>query len=426
MKNKFEQNIKSSLESYQAGFNPADWADMNTRLDSAFGKPAKISRTGKNILIAASVIAVAGLIYYFSASSNKMKDAAKTAVENPVIVKQQPAENVNQPVEEKNSSSTQKENNSAAVNASDKNSLVQDQSAEKRTAPQGKVEAPAENKQTPVQENNPNEKPALPSVISQQADAGSVLKAGFHADINKVCEGIPVQFSADENKIPCTYKWLFGDGETSVEQNPKHVFKSSGTFSVKLRLTSLADKKSDEQKNNITVAGAPSTDITYRPDEDNKLAFRFDAGADKTTELKWDFGDRKTASGQNPEHTFAQFGTYKVILTAKNNSGCITTVSKEVKVENKLFAPNSFTPNGDNVNDTWMPSFDDNCTFTLTVFDGSSNVVYSTSDRNSPWDGMNPKTGSVVKEGDLFTWKAVVKESNGELSTHSGKIVISK
>ena len=38
-----------------------------------------------------------------------------------------------------------------------------------------------------------------------------------------------------------TWKWSFGDGETSEEQNPVHVYSSAGTYTV-----SLTVKGSDE------------------------------------------------------------------------------------------------------------------------------------------------------------------------------------
>jgi len=54
-------------------------------------------------------------------------------------------------------------------------------------------------------------------------------------------EGSPVQFgsagSADPNGKPVTYAWSFGDGTTSTEANPSHVFVDNGSYAVTLTVT---------------------------------------------------------------------------------------------------------------------------------------------------------------------------------------------
>ncbi|HEU0079476.1 MAG TPA: S8 family serine peptidase [Longimicrobiaceae bacterium] len=54
-------------------------------------------------------------------------------------------------------------------------------------------------------------------------------------------EGSPVQFSsagsADPNGKPVTYAWSFGDGTTSTEANPAHVFVDNGSYAVTLTVT---------------------------------------------------------------------------------------------------------------------------------------------------------------------------------------------
>ena len=79
--NQFEQHIKSSLESYDPGFNSADWKDMNKRLDSLnAGKTT--STVAKGLLIAASVLATAGLVYYFSTNTTSTTATQQTVADN--------------------------------------------------------------------------------------------------------------------------------------------------------------------------------------------------------------------------------------------------------------------------------------------------------------------------------------------------------
>jgi len=70
----------------------------------------------------------------------------------------------------------------------------------------------------------------------------------------------------------------------------------------------------------------------------------------------WDFGDNSIAPfvfAENPTHIYADTGLFYVELTLSNTGGCVDSFGIEVCVnpDNKIFTPNSFTPNGDKCND---------------------------------------------------------------------------
>jgi len=74
----------------------------------------------------------------------------------------------------------------------------------------------------------------------------------------------------------------------------------------------------------------------------------------------WDFGDGTIISFDpninptvNPTHLYKDTGNFEVTLMLYNNGGCLDSFTTSVCLisENKLFAPNSFTPDGDYCND---------------------------------------------------------------------------
>jgi hypothetical protein len=59
-----------------------------------------------------------------------------------------------------------------------------------------------------------------------------------------------------------------------------------------------------------------------------------DAGDDISV-WSWDFGDGKNSNGQSPTHTYANQGTYTVVLEVTDNNAASATVSASFRVKNR-------------------------------------------------------------------------------------------
>ena len=84
----------------------------------------------------------------------------------------------------------------------------------------------------------------------------SKLVIQFTAEPRKIRSGASVQFypSVTGGFYPYTYEWTFGDGETSTEAEPVHVYNSEGTFTVSLKVTDDKGTIAEyERENYITV-----------------------------------------------------------------------------------------------------------------------------------------------------------------------------
>lgn len=68
-----------------------------------------------------------------------------------------------------------------------------------------------------------------------------------------------------------------------------------------------------------------------------------------------------------------------------------------------------FTPNGDGVNDTFMPKGVGIIKFTLQIFDRWGHQVFKTNDITEMWDGAAKNNDNSVKQ-DIYTWKAQVTD----------------
>ncbi|MGB0402579.1 MAG: PKD domain-containing protein [Salibacteraceae bacterium] len=80
----------------------------------------------------------------------------------------------------------------------------------------------------------------------------SIPVAKFEALPTKSCDGV-VQFNDKSENLPNAWEWDFGDGNTSVTQNPLHTYTTSGSFTVKLKVTNSFGLDSIATTSAVTV-----------------------------------------------------------------------------------------------------------------------------------------------------------------------------
>lgn len=156
------------------------------------------------------------------------------------------------------------------------------------------------------------------------------LKASFMGEPTSGKAPLSVQFTDLSAGNPESWLWNFGDGGTSIEKNPVHVYTEPGEYSVFLTVTRGDDRSSEIRYQYIKVfpAGKPpvpdfvATPTTgYAP-----LNVQFtDLSSDNPTAWRWDFGDGESSSLQNPNHLYLKPGTYTVCLEASNEFGAAAT-----------------------------------------------------------------------------------------------------
>lgn len=150
------------------------------------------------------------------------------------------------------------------------------------------------------------------------------------------CAPMPVMFSdkslAGSGDIS-KWDWDFGDGSIASAQQPSHVYTSSGSFNVSLKVTNSFGCTKTVTKNqyikinegvkalfNTSSAGLCAAPITVQFNN---------ASAAPAISYTWDFGDGKTSSATNPSHTYNSNGSYTITLIAASAQGCADTLKKQ-------------------------------------------------------------------------------------------------
>ncbi|HSX40138.1 MAG TPA: PQQ-dependent sugar dehydrogenase, partial [Candidatus Saccharimonadales bacterium] len=75
--------------------------------------------------------------------------------------------------------------------------------------------------------------------------------------------------SSDPQNLPLSYNWDFGDGLSSIEQNPTHIYQTNGTFTATLTVSNGAQTSSPVSKTIIVGDAPPQASITS-PTADQK------------------------------------------------------------------------------------------------------------------------------------------------------------
>ena len=144
------------------------------------------------------------------------------------------------------------------------------------------------------------------------------------------------------------FKWTFGDGSSSAQQNPQHLFNDfdrnlDSTYLVTLTAHSMYECVSSKDTI-ITVHPKPlalfEVSISLGCPPFNVDFINRSDGESLT--YNWSFGDGFTSTAENASHSFdndlQEIKEYDVILISTTNNGCTNSHSKQITVYPKVIA----------------------------------------------------------------------------------------
>jgi gliding motility-associated-like protein len=249
--------------------------------------------------------------------------------------------------------------------------------------------------------------------------------AAFAAAPQPACAGYPVQFT-NLSVNASQFQWEFGDGQGSLADSVSHIYPE-GDYDVTLIATgaggctdtlSLTDA--------IHVNPSPTAAFTYEPMQSTSYALQFHNQSSGAVSWIWDFGDGERSTEFAPLHLFpaGPGDLYPFCLVAINTFGCPDTLCQPVVATSdpNIYAPNAFTPDGDHVNEDFLPVLNgfENWRYAFYVFDRWGEVIHESRDRYAPWDGTCK--GKPVKS-DVYVWKVVLNR-NGDERVFYGHVTV--
>ena len=251
---------------------------------------------------------------------------------------------------------------------------------------------------------------------------------------NSTCVNMPMNFTDTSVVIAGTltdWLWEFGDGDSSLSQNPVHVYDVSGTYDVKLTINSSLGCQ-DSKIQTVIISDGPSADFSFSPTSilvNDIIGFTDLSSADASI-YSWNFGDGTPLdSTQNPNHSYGSVGSYEVIQVVRSNFGCIDTAKRVVQVnfvESNVFAPvvpSGFSPNEDNENDVLLVRGGPFTSVSLKVYNNWGNLIFESIDPAVGWDGT--WKNKLMPVGD-YVYAVTAVTIDGKVYEFTGSVSIIK
>jgi len=222
-----------------------------------------------------------------------------------------------------------------------------------------------------------------------------------------------------DGSVSC--KWIFSDGRTIDGCGPINpVFNNYGCYDVTLMVTSAAGCTNTQTiQDYICVYPTPDASFYATPQVIDNYPWEAQMHnySSNATNYTWYFGDDSAPSNEfEPTHVYSEenAGTFPIMLVASNDVGCVDTAYYSVKVVEPLiiYVPNTFTPDGDQFNNTFFPvitSGFDVYQYEMLIFNRWGELIFETHDTEVGWDGTY--NGKMVQDG-TYTWKIEIKIKN--------------
>lgn len=232
----------------------------------------------------------------------------------------------------------------------------------------------------------------------------------FSVEPGPHCAPALVQFTdLSQADSPLIYAWNFGDGGSSNQENPAHLYTNPGSYSVSLGIIATigcVDTLYLMKQDAVTIHPSPVSAFSVDPIQTDicHAEITFTDQSQGASEIFYWFDDSTffmDNAAPIQTYTYTTSGWHRPIQIATNQFGCTDTSAQELYIEPFIiYIPNTFTPDGNEFNN------DFNAKFALEVFEWDFKIynrwgelVYETTDPQEAWDGVYLDQFGLVQEG---------------------------
>ena len=246
----------------------------------------------------------------------------------------------------------------------------------------------------------------------------------FSPDVTQGCSPLTVNFT-NSSTGSNTCVWNLGDGTIlSGCSTISNTFESPGCYDITLTVTSATGCSSAYTAADLICVEADPI-AYFNPSVNFVTEFeptvQFNNSSIGASSYFWDFGDNGASSTEeNPTHDYPvieEGAGWNIMLVATSPAGCTDTTFGTIYFKEELifYVPNTFTPDNDDYNQTFLPVFTsgyDPYDFSLLIFNRWGEIIFESHDATKGWDGSYGNNGEIeLAQDGAYTWKLEFKTS---------------
>ena len=250
------------------------------------------------------------------------------------------------------------------------------------------------------------------------------------ADLVEGCTPLCVNFEDNTNIANgdiVSIVWDIGNGQLYENETPEYCYEYDGNYSVGVLAESDFGCQSYRNFDSfISVYPSPEGEMEVETNQATiyDAEIDFAATAINGDIFTWYFGE-DSVNAQTTSYLFPDSGHYEVLMKVENEYGCYNIKSDSIYIvpEYSLYFPNAFSPNGDGVNDEWMPIGYAVGEFEMIIYNRWGEVVFQTDQYGVAWNGKDMNSGD-DQQIDVYVYKVFVRDNMKKLHSYEGEVTL--
>jgi gliding motility-associated-like protein len=415
MKKQLEDLFRESLEGHQMPYDPAAWKAVEKKLPPSGNSFLKIA------IASAAAVTLVTVGYLLFDRNEPATTQVTEVIDQPETIAPADKESVEVVTERPSKQSDQQENVAPAKSTSPEPV----QTIQPELPVKGKESTDQTHKQGEHPQKERTEIPTSPIANNSNWTKQALLTKIKPVQMN-VCEGESVSLVAENLPQYGSVIWTLSNGKELIGERVQITPESYVVITPRVKNTATKEQVELEALTvHVIVPQKPVVLVTETMRNTKPYFIAENKSALKN--VVWHIDGR---SGEQNKFEFylTEKGTYTLNIHGIDENGCkvVQTESISLQESYNLFAEKAFSPNGDGLNETFMPKalLSRNVEFRMTVHDRSGSLLFESNSTDKPWDGTT-LNGEKARIGN-YIWAISLINEEGLPEKYSGMIIITE
>ena len=254
------------------------------------------------------------------------------------------------------------------------------------------------------------------SIITLNLTVNAIPIVTFNSNIQSGCSPLQLTLTADYISSSADYIWDIGGDLFQSGDSISFTLVQAGYYDVTLSITDNGCYNTVTIPSYFYVEDNPQALFTPSINVFEELSqeVTFINNSIGANSYLWVFGNGSTSTDIDPTVLFTNTTNgYNVLLLAYSNLNCIDSLLINIPFQESLifYVPNTFTPDGDMLNQTFRPVFTsgfDPGQFSMSIYNRWGELIFVTHDADIGWNGSYGMNGNKVIDG-VYTYHIMYK-----------------